>query len=248
MGTRTYYDILGVSKEATLEEITNAKNALAKVYHPDANMQSTIDTTAYMQEILEAYRILSNPDKRKKYNRGITGKPNRVFRTFTVENTDSEENAGVSFVTFWNAACKLNEIVAQSGFLMDSSTKKEGLPLKILKRLGKRDKIRAAAEEQLNELSMQAIQHITVLKSADIPINGWHPDAMNWVLIRWGQKQNSDYRVLFAKYEVYMEQNKSAVEKARIRAQNRHFHSNLKKLLNYAASDYDSSVRPLNRR
>ena len=39
MGTRTYYDILGVSREATLEEITNAKNALAKVYHPDANVR-----------------------------------------------------------------------------------------------------------------------------------------------------------------------------------------------------------------
>ena len=38
MSSRTYYDILGVSRDATLEEITSAKNALAKVYHPDANM------------------------------------------------------------------------------------------------------------------------------------------------------------------------------------------------------------------
>ena len=36
MPVRTYYHVLGVSREATLEEITNAKNALAKVYHPDA--------------------------------------------------------------------------------------------------------------------------------------------------------------------------------------------------------------------
>ena len=63
MGTRTYYEILGVSRDATLEEITSAKNALAKVYHPDANMQNDIDTTAYMQEILEAtgyYPIRTN--------------------------------------------------------------------------------------------------------------------------------------------------------------------------------------------
>ena len=33
MSSRTYYDILGVSRDATLEEITSAKNALAKVYH-----------------------------------------------------------------------------------------------------------------------------------------------------------------------------------------------------------------------
>ena len=65
MSSRTYYDILGVSRDATLEEITSAKNALAKVYHPDANMHKDIDTTAFMQEILQAYRVLSNPAKRK---------------------------------------------------------------------------------------------------------------------------------------------------------------------------------------
>ena len=60
MSSRTYYDILGVSRDATLEEITSAKNALAKVYHPDANMHKDIDTTAFMQEILEAFRVFSN--------------------------------------------------------------------------------------------------------------------------------------------------------------------------------------------
>ena len=73
MSSRTYYDILGVSRDATLEEITSAKNALAKVYHPDANMHKDIDTTAFMQEILEAYRVLSNPAKRKAYNLEIFG-------------------------------------------------------------------------------------------------------------------------------------------------------------------------------
>ena len=54
MSSRTYYDILGVSRDATLEEITSAKNALAKVYHPDANMHKDIYTTDFMHEILEA--------------------------------------------------------------------------------------------------------------------------------------------------------------------------------------------------
>ena len=60
MKSRTYYEILGVSRDASIEEITIAKNALAKVYHPDANAHKNIDTTAFMQEILEAYRVLSN--------------------------------------------------------------------------------------------------------------------------------------------------------------------------------------------
>ena len=47
MSSRTYYDILGVSRDATLEEITSAKNALAKVYHPDANMHKDIDINCF---------------------------------------------------------------------------------------------------------------------------------------------------------------------------------------------------------
>ena len=84
MSGRTYYNVLGVSREATPEEITNAKNALAKIYHPDANMHNDIDTTKEMQEILEAYRVLSDPEKRKVYDRKLGGGKARVFRTFTV--------------------------------------------------------------------------------------------------------------------------------------------------------------------
>ena len=79
MNSRTYYDILGVSREATLQEITSAKNALAKVYHPDANMNQGIDTTACMQEILEAYRVLSTPESRHEYDKELGGGQIRVF-------------------------------------------------------------------------------------------------------------------------------------------------------------------------
>lgn len=89
MSSRTYYDILGVSRDATAEEITSAKNALAKVYHQDANMHKDIDTTAFMQEILKAYRVLSNPAKRKAYNLEILG-TDRVFKTFKLTPEDEK--------------------------------------------------------------------------------------------------------------------------------------------------------------
>ena len=58
MNDKNYYDILGVSEKATLEDITAAKNELAKKYHPDVNIRNGIDTTEQMQEILEAYNVL----------------------------------------------------------------------------------------------------------------------------------------------------------------------------------------------
>ncbi len=51
MAKKNYYKILGVSRTASPEEISAAKNRLAKKYHPDANMKDGIDTTKKMQRI-----------------------------------------------------------------------------------------------------------------------------------------------------------------------------------------------------
>ena len=64
MENQNYYEVLGVSSKASLEDITAAKNALAKKYHPDANLKDGIDTTEQMQAILEAYNTLSDPARR----------------------------------------------------------------------------------------------------------------------------------------------------------------------------------------
>ena len=92
MNSRTYYDVLGVSRDATVEEITTAKNALAKVYHPDANVHKDIDTTAFMQEILEAYRVLSDPEKRKAYNQEIFGEQHGYLRPLRSGRTMRKKN------------------------------------------------------------------------------------------------------------------------------------------------------------
>ena len=82
----------GVSRTGItfLEEISAAKNRLAKKYHPDANMKNGIDTTRKMQQILEAYRILSDPKKRASYDRKVFGKPSagadRNFDLFNLHN------------------------------------------------------------------------------------------------------------------------------------------------------------------
>lgn len=62
-----YYKILGVSKEATQEEVKKAYKKLARKYHPDLNPDSK-DAQQRFQEINEANEVLSDPEKRKKYD------------------------------------------------------------------------------------------------------------------------------------------------------------------------------------
>lgn len=232
---RTYYDILGVSRDATLEEISAAKNALAKIYHPDANVHKDIDTTELMQDILEAYRTLSDPEKRSAYNIEVFGtNEQRVFRTFTIGPESENEDEASSFVTYWNTANRLHEILRKGVRLMDNKPKKKELSRRIFRRIAKTEtREEAERSRQIAELSAQAVQLITVLKLAGIPMQYWSPDAMNWMLVRWGQKQNMDYHLLFARYDTYVEETKSGSEKMRLRSQTRRFHHNLKRLLSH---------------
>ena len=63
---KNYYEILGVSKEATTEEIKKAYRKLSLKYHPDKNP----DGEEQFKEIAEAYTTLSDPNKKAKYDSG----------------------------------------------------------------------------------------------------------------------------------------------------------------------------------
>ncbi len=64
---KDYYDLLGVSRTATAEEIRKAYRKLAMKYHPDRNPGNK-EAEAQFKEISEAYEILSDADKRKQYD------------------------------------------------------------------------------------------------------------------------------------------------------------------------------------
>jgi DnaJ-class molecular chaperone len=65
---KSYYDILGVKKDASEEEIKKAYRKLAKKYHPDVN-KGTKDAENRFKEISEAYAVLSDGEKREQYDR-----------------------------------------------------------------------------------------------------------------------------------------------------------------------------------
>lgn len=67
MTNRDYYEILGLSKGASNDEIKAAFRKLARQYHPDVNKEA--DAEEKFKEINEAYGVLSDPQKRAQYDR-----------------------------------------------------------------------------------------------------------------------------------------------------------------------------------
>ncbi len=81
---RDYYEVLGVARNATEEEIKSAFRKLAFKYHPDHNRSDGAEDS--FKEINEAYEVLSDPDKRANYDRfghgGAEGYFGRGFEGF----------------------------------------------------------------------------------------------------------------------------------------------------------------------
>ncbi len=90
MDYKDYYRSLGVKRDASPEEIKKAYRKLARQYHPDVNPDNAASEERF-KEINEAYEVLSDPDKREKYDQfgsqwqqfqSAGGDPNAFWRQY----------------------------------------------------------------------------------------------------------------------------------------------------------------------
>lgn len=89
MSERDYYEVLGVPRTASADDIKQAFRRLARQYHPDVS--SDPDAEEKFKEINEAYGVLSDPEKRARYDRfGRAGLGNNTggFHDYTTDFSD----------------------------------------------------------------------------------------------------------------------------------------------------------------
>ncbi|XP_074591547.1 chaperone protein dnaJ 1, mitochondrial isoform X1 [Curcuma longa] len=87
---KDYYEILGVPKNASLDDIKKAFHALAKKYHPDANKNNPASKRKF-QEIRDAYETLRDPEKRAHYDKNFSRGPER--ERYSADNTEEFREA-----------------------------------------------------------------------------------------------------------------------------------------------------------
>lgn len=112
-----HYDVLGVRRSATAEEISLAYRGRRAQYHPDKYSNSTADAlqwaTGKMQEVNVAYAVLSDPAKRARFDAEFKGRSGASDAREDEEDEEGEDDADESGATEDADAPSLREVLAR---------------------------------------------------------------------------------------------------------------------------------------
>ena len=145
----TYYEILGVSRDATIQEIKKAYKKLAKKWHPDLNRDNIKVAEEKMKEINVAYSTLSDEVARIDYNKKLDGESKKTSsqtgrtsaKTETHQTQRKTSSAGAptgevnfdnihsSFESFFGFNPKTHEVTNEDKLNTFSADKKKKNPL-----------------------------------------------------------------------------------------------------------------------
>ncbi len=114
MTSKDPYEILGVPRTATQEEIKKAYRRLAKQYHPDRNPN---DKTAEQRfkEVHAAYEVLGDPERRAQYDRFGAGGPAPDVRTWTTGAGVSFDDIGFDFSSLGDLTSIFEQFFSRAG-------------------------------------------------------------------------------------------------------------------------------------
>ncbi|MFA5239779.1 MAG: molecular chaperone DnaJ [Phycisphaerae bacterium] len=105
MAKRDYYEVLGVGKNASAEEIKRAYRRMAMKYHPDKNPDNKTEAEAKFKECAEAYEVLNDTDKRQRYDQfgheGLRGVGMRDYSHMKWQDIGSIFEDAVGFEDFF---------------------------------------------------------------------------------------------------------------------------------------------------
>ena len=86
MSINTYYTILGITECATFEEIQKAYRQKALLYHPDKNKSDNAHDIFI--KIQKAYEVLSDPERRSKYDNDLNSYRQNIFNSINTDKTN----------------------------------------------------------------------------------------------------------------------------------------------------------------